>query len=143
MPTRTIASVVRGQRILTAEREMSVREASMRMAAERVGSVMIVESGKLVGIFTERDALFRVLAAGLAPDRTRLADVMTPNPQTITPDRPLVHAMHLMTEGGFRHVPVVIDGRPVGMVSARDALGSELLAFEHELEQREAISERL
>lgn len=143
MPTRTIASVVRGQRILTAEREMSVREASMRMAAERVGSVMIVEGGKLVGIFTERDALFRVLAAGLAPDRTRLADVITPNPQTITPDRPLVHAMHLMTEGGFHHVPVVIDGRPVGMVSARDALGSELLAFEHELEQREAISERL
>ncbi|ATE59562.1 CBS domain-containing protein [Thauera sinica] len=143
MPTRTIADVVRGQRILTADCELSVRQASQRMAAERVGSVMIVSGDKLIGIFTERDALTRVLAAGRDPETTRLADVMTANPQTVAPDRPLGHAMHLMTEGGFRHVPVVVDGRPIGMVSARDALGSELIAFENELEQRESISERL
>jgi len=113
------------------------------MAAERVGSVMVVRDGRLAGIFTERDALFRVLAARRDPETTRIADVMTANPQTITPDRPLGHAMHMMNEGGFRHVPVVVDGRPVGMVSARDALGCELLAFEQELEQRESISERL
>ncbi|TAH49687.1 MAG: CBS domain-containing protein [Betaproteobacteria bacterium] len=143
MPTRTIAEVVRGQRILTANGDLSVREASERMAAERVGSVMVVRDGRLAGIFTERDALFRVLAARRDPETTRIADVMTANPQTITPDRPLGHAMHMMNEGGFRHVPVVVDGRPVGMVSARDALGCELLAFEQELEQRESISERL
>lgn len=143
MPTRTIAEVVRGQRILTANGDLSVREASERMAAERVGSVMVVRDGRLAGIFTERDALFRVLAARRDPETTTIADVMTANPQTITPDRPLGHAMHMMNEGGFRHVPVVVDGRPVGMVSARDALGCELLAFEQELEQRESISERL
>ena len=143
MPTRTIADVVRGQRILTADGNLSVRVAAERMAAERVGSVMIVHGGRLAGIFTERDAMFRVLAARLDPETTPIADVMTANPQTITLDRPLSHAMHLMSEGGFRHVPVVVDGRPVGMVSARDALGSELTAFEQEQQQREAISERL
>lgn len=143
MPTRTIADVVRGQRVLTATPDQNVRDASVWMAKERVGSVMIISGDKLVGIFTERDALVRVLAAGLDPDATPLAAVMTANPQTISPDRPLGHAMHLMNDGGFRHVPVVVDGRPVGMVSARDALGNEMLAFEGELELRESISERL
>jgi CBS domain-containing protein len=143
MPTRRIREVIEEQAILTAPGNVSVLEATQRMAEQHVGSVMITESGRLVGIFTERDALKRVLAAGLDPTRTRLADVMTRHPQTVTPDVVLGHALHLMFEGGFRHVPVVEDGRPVGMISARDALGPELVAFEQELHQREVISQLL
>jgi CBS domain-containing protein len=143
MPVRNIRDVVRGQTVLSAASSLTVREASQQMAAARVGSIMIVQDDALVGIFTERDALMRVLAERRNPETTRLADVMTAHPQTIGPDRPLGHAMHLMNEGGFRHVPVVDNGRPIGMISARDALGSELIAFERELEARESISELL
>jgi CBS domain-containing protein len=104
---------------------------------------MVVDGERLTGLFTERDALNRVLAAGLDPTRTTLADVMTTTLQTINADQPLGHAMHLMFEGGFRHVPVVKGDRPIGMVSARDALGTELIAFEQELEQRASITELL
>jgi CBS domain-containing protein len=143
MPMRKIQEVIQGQRILTANAQTRVRDASRQMAAARVGAIMIVEGGRLSGIFTERDALVRVLAAGLDADTTTLAAVMTPSPQTIAPEHPLGHAMHLMYEGGFRHVPVVVDGVPVGMVSARDALGLEMVAFEEELVQRETITELL
>ena len=143
MTTRKIAGVIHGQKVLTATRNLAVREASQQMKAARVGSIMVVDDGKLVGIFTERDALTRVLAEQRNPETTTLAEVMTANPQTVDLERPLGHAMHLMNDGGFRHVPVVKDGRPIGMISARDALGVELTAFEHELEQRESISELL
>lgn len=143
MPTRIIREVVKGQPIVTGDKTLSVVEASRRMAAARVGAIMVLEEDRLIGLFTERDALVRVLANGLDPAATSLADVMSANLQTIGPDRPLGHAMHLMFEGGFRHVPVVDDGRPVGMISARDALGMEMVAFEEELQQRTSISEIL
>ncbi|ANQ85306.1 cyclic nucleotide-binding/CBS domain-containing protein [Azoarcus olearius] len=143
MPTRKIAEVVKGQKILTADEHMTVLEASRRMTDLHVGSIMIVHDGHLSGIFTERDALVRVIAAGRDPARTRLSEVMTRDPQSISSDRPLGHAMHLMYEGGFRHVPVTDCGRPIGMISARDALGLEMVAFEEELEQRELITELL
>lgn len=144
MPNRRISEVIEGRPLLTTTGETSVREAARTMAAANVGSLLVVDrEGRLQGIFTERDALVRVIAKGLDPDATRLAAVMTSDPQTIHADRPLGHALHLMFEGGFRHVPVVEDGKPVGMISARDALGRELVEFEAELLQREDLTELL
>jgi len=143
MPTRIIRDVIEQQPILTATGDISVREATRRMVSAHVGSIMITEGDRIAGIFTERDALVRVLAKAVDPETTRIDAVMTSNPQTVEADAPLGHALHLMYEGGFRHVPVVEDGRPIGMVSARDALGPELAAFEDELQQRVAIAERL
>ena len=143
MPTRIIRDVIERQPILTATGDISVREATRRMVSAHVGSIMITEGDRIAGIFTERDALVRVLAKAVDPETTRVDAVMTPNPQTVEADVPLGHALHLMYEGGFRHVPVVEDGRPIGMVSARDALGPELAAFEDELQQRVTIAERL
>ena len=104
---------------------------------------MVVEDGKLVGVFTERDALFRVVAEGRDGETTRLAEVMTRKPQTIDPDKPFVHALQMMHDGGFRNVPVVEDGRPIGIVSAGDALGPELEAFVYELLRQEQITQIL
>ncbi len=143
MPTRKISQIITNQRILVAAGDISVRAAARLMAEAHVGSIMIAADGKLVGIFTERDALNRVLAAGLDPDRVVLSEVMTADPQSVTPDHQLGHALHMMFEGGFRHMPVVENGRPVGMVSSRDALGRELSAFEEERERCDALSERL
>ncbi|TCO80261.1 CBS domain protein [Plasticicumulans lactativorans] len=143
MHLRLIRSIVEQQKIVTASPQITVSEAARLMKQNRVGAVMITEAGCLIGIFTERDALFRVLAEGRDGQATVLAEVMTPNPHTIGPDKPLGHALHMMYESGFRHVPVVEDGRPLGMVSARDALGPELQQFEVELQQREHLGEIL
>jgi CBS domain-containing protein len=120
---------------------MTVGEAARLMKKSQFGAVMVVDDGKLVGIFTERDALFNVIAAGRDPQIIQLAAVMTRNPQTILADKPFVDALHLMHAGGFRHVPVVEDGRPVGMVSARDAFGQELENFIYELLRQEQIDD--
>lgn len=141
MANRTISDVIRDQKILSAESGISVREAARLMAADKVGALLIVEKGQLIGIFTERDILNRVVAASLDPDKTRIAGVMTRNPQTIRPDRPVSHALHMMYEGGFRHMPVAENGVPLGMISIRDALGQELSEFESELERRDALTE--
>jgi len=143
MPERSIRTLIAGQKILTVPGETTVREAAQLMKKMRVGAAMVVAKHKLIGIFTERDALFRVLAGGRDPSTTHLSDVMTAKPQTVTPDHPFGYALHLMYEGGFRHVPVVENGRPIGMVSARDALGPELQQFAEELERKTQIGEIL
>ena len=121
-----------------------VEDLAQNMADEQIRRLPVLNDKKrLVGVFTERDALFRVTAEGCDPKTTLLADVMTPNPQTIGPDKPLGHALHMMYEGGFRNVPVVEKGRPIGMVSAHDALGPELKEFVAEMDERENITEIL
>ena len=142
MSNRSIRDIIAEQEPITAPESITVSAAAQLMKRNEVGAVMVVEEGRLVGVFTERDALFRVLAEGRDTLTTRLADVMTRNPATIHPDRPFAEALHIMYEGGFRHVPVVEDGRPVGMVSARDALGPELEDFVYEMlrqEQRQDV----
>jgi len=144
MPQRPIRSLIAKQKILTATAEITVAEAARLMKKKNVAAVMIVkDNGHLSGIFTERDAVFRVLAEGRDPKTTRVAAVMTPHPQTIAPDKPVGHALLMMHEGGFRHVPVVENDKPVGMVSARDALGPELQEFESEVQRRTRIGEIL
>ncbi len=115
---------------------MTVLEAAILMKAKGKGALLVVEGTRLTGIFTERDALFRVIAAGRDPSGTRLADVMTPQPQTMHPDEPFVKALRLMHKRGFRHLPVVEHGRPLGVVSARDALDDDLYDLRVELVQR-------
>jgi len=137
MPYRSIRAIIEHQEIVNAPGTMTVREAARLMKERHVGAVLVVEDGKLAGVFTERDILNRVVAEDRDPRTTPLAEVMTRNPQTIHPDKPFPDALHLMYEGGFRHVPVVEDGRAVGVISARDALGPELEDFIYELLRRE------
>jgi CBS domain-containing protein len=143
MPTRLIRTVIANQAFLTAPTSMSVTEAARLMKQSKTGALLVCDQRRLVGVFTERDALFRVTADELDPQTTLLADVMTPNPQTIGPDKPLGHALHMMYEGGFRNVPVVENGQPIGVVSDRNALGPELETFLSEMEEREHIAEIL
>ncbi|MBS0542241.1 MAG: CBS domain-containing protein, partial [Proteobacteria bacterium] len=120
---------------------LSVRAVTQLMKERRQSAALVTEHGVLTGIFTERDATFRVLAEGLDPDSTRVGDVLTHRPQTISEDKPFGHALHMMYDGGFRHVPVVDRaGRPVGLLSARDALALDAEAFGTELVRREEIT---
>ena len=140
MSIRSLRSVVAGHAPpLLIPADASVTEAARRMRESNVGAAMVLEGSRLAGIFTERDALFRVLAVARDPQRTPVAEVMTRNPQTIHPDKPFDEALRMMHEGRFRNVPVVEDGRPLGMVSVRDALDRDLLELREALETRELV----
>ncbi len=137
MAHRSIRSIIEQREVITAPESMTVSEAARLMKEKKAGAILIVEEGRLAGIFTERDALFRVVSECRDAKTTRLADVMTRSPQTIHPDKSFPDALHIMHEGVFRHVPVVENGRPVGMVSTSDALGPELEDFIYELLRQE------
>jgi CBS domain-containing protein len=143
MPHRSIREAIGAQKPYTAPGSTSVATAAHLMKKHGVGALMIVERNRLAGIFTERDALYRVLAEGRNPATTHVADVMTRKPRTIDPDKEIGHALLMMYDGGFRHVPVVEDGKPLGMITARDALGPELREFETELLHREHLGETI
>jgi CBS domain-containing protein len=119
-----------------------VNEAAKLMANRNVGAIMVVEAARLVGICTERDIVFRVVALGHDVQTTRIADVMTPAPVTVDPDKPFGYALLRMHEGGFRHLPVIKDGKIVGIVSARNAMDPALEEFEHEVRRRKQYRER-
>ena len=143
MPQRAIRAIIGDQNPVTTSSDITVAAAARLMKQNRIGALLVVDGGRLAGIFTERDALFRVVAEGRDPSATRISEVMTRNPRTIEADRPFGHALHLMYEGGFRHVPVVEDTRPIGMVSTRDALGPDLQQFIADLDARTHIGEIL
>jgi len=140
MPNRVIGNIIAGRGVITATPETTVRAASRLMAEKRIGALLVIEKGRIAGIFTERDALNKVLAASLDPDTTSLVQVMVRDPQTIRADKPLAYALYMMDRGGFRHVPVVDDqGLPLGMVSARDALGQDVVDLERQMKHLEEL----
>jgi CBS domain-containing protein len=119
---------------------VSVTAAAQLMARGKFGAVLVVEDDRLQGIFTERDALFRVIAQGLDPDATQLAQVMTAGPQTVGPNDTYGYALVMMQEGGFRHAPFLENGRPVGIVSSRNAMDPDLEEFVSEASRRTHLS---
>lgn len=134
-----IKSVIEPRKLVVAPPDMNVAEAALLMKRSKVGALLVVEDERLIGIFTERDAVYRVMAQNRDPRRTRLSEVMTPEPKTVAPDESFGYALLMMHENGFRHAPVVKDGRPVGVVSARHALDPELEEFAVEAERRKHI----
>ena len=97
-----------------------------------MGAVLVTDArAHLKGIFTGRDAV-QVIANGGDPAKVHLSEVMTAKPDTIEPERKAIDALHMMCDGGYRHLPVVVDGKVVGIVSRSDFKGLELDQFEDE-----------
>ena len=134
-----IKEVMEREHMLHAPPHTTVAEAARMMAERRVSAVLVLDEGRLAGIFTERDAVFRVIAPDRDARNTTLADVMTADPVTIGPDKTFGQALALMHERGIRHVPVVDKGKVVGVVSARDALDPDLEEFVCEAQRRQSI----
>ena len=142
MFSQRVRSVMKRKKVLMAPPETTVSKAAKLMAGRNVGAVMVVENERLIGIFTERDAEFRVVARGRDAQTTQLADVMTTRPLTVDPDNSFGHALLIMHENGFRHMPVIEDGKPIGIVSARNALDPEMEEFVSEAQRRQHIQKR-
>lgn len=102
----------------------SIREAALLMTRERVSALLIVDQEKLCGIVTDRDLRRRCLAAGL-PDSTPLASIMSANPCTLPPDATGFEALLEMTRRGIHHLPITLDGRPLGLISSTDLLRAQ------------------
>ena len=121
----------------------SVLDAAHMMKDFHIGAVLIVEEGQLRGIFTERDALCRVIAAGQNPSETPLSGVMTADPKTALPNMTAIAGLLMMRDGKFRHLPVVEDGQVKGIISMRDFIGAEFHEVEADLEFAELLESDL
>ena len=139
MKKRIIPDVIGKQELVLVSGETTVRDAAKLMASRRIGAVMIGEGQTLLGIFTERDLMNKVVAPGRDPNTVKLSDVMTAKPDTIKPEETAGDALQRMQKGGYRHLPVVENGRLVGMVSVRDIYAAVLDEVTDELQDREAF----
>ena len=97
-----------------------VTECVRTMTAKKIGALVVMDGERLVGIFTERDALNKVLAAGLEPGKTKVSEVMTKDPYSIPPTTTVGEAMELVTSRRFRHLPIVKNGKVLAVVSSGD-----------------------
>jgi predicted transcriptional regulator len=100
--------------------DVSVTECVREMNERRIGAMLVMEDERLLGIFTERDAITKVLGAGLQPNNTRISAVMSQNPVCVTPATTLDEAMAIVTNQRIRHLPVTQNGKVLGMVSSGD-----------------------
>lgn len=136
-----LREVMDKRKLLLALPNMLVIDAVRAMARADTSAVVVITDGRLAGIFTESDAVLRVMVRGADPATTRLADVMTAAPRALSPDKPFGLALALMHKHGFRHVPVVKDGKPIGIVSARSALDPDMEDFVAESRRRDHFLE--
>ena len=132
MLSTRVGDLIEERKLVLAAPDTSVAQAAGMMKQHEVGALLVVEQGRLVGIFTERDAVVRVMAPGLQPATTVLSDVMTRDPDTIPPRRAAIEALRLMQDGGYRHLPVVDKGKVVGVVSRGDFRGLEQARLDEE-----------
>jgi CBS domain-containing protein len=108
--------------MISADRDEHVLEVAGRMARNRVGAVLVLDGDQLVGIFSERDLLMRVIGERRELSRTRVGEVATPDVVTIDAEQPLRSVVETFRTHRFRHLPVIRGGRPVGILSTRDFL---------------------
>jgi CBS domain-containing protein len=133
MSFRHMSEMVRDQNPLTLPPDASVQEACRRMRDRRVGAVLVTGPGRrLVGIFTGRDAVARVLAEGRDAAATTLSEVMTAEPDTMPAGQNAIEALRMMRDGGYRHLPVVEGKAVVGIVSSGDFRGLEQARLDEE-----------
>ncbi len=143
MSKRPVRQIIERDRLVAVPPTASVKDGVATMAEHRCGSVAITEGDQVVGIFTERDLMLRVVAKGLAPEATPIAEVMTKQPDTIDADAPVADAIRAMDEFSYRYLPVLDGGRCIGVISTRHLPFGEVLAMKDELDTRHTIAERL
>ena len=129
----TIGSLVADREVYTLSAEQTVSEAARYMTDRRVGAVSVLSETRLVGILSERDIMSRLVAAGADPDRTSVGDVMTRDLVVASPSDSHEEGLRKMKQAGCRHLPVVEEGRLLGMVAQRDLLQVDLTAKDEEI----------
>lgn len=131
---KTIGDLVRARKTVVAKPTDTVLSITRKLKGANIGAAPIVKDGVLVGIFTERDILKRVVAAGKSPKTLAIGKVMTKNPATAEPRLGVLEALALMKQHKCRHLPLVRDGKLLGIVSQRDIIEAILEMKDEEIE---------
>ena len=137
---KTVAELLRTKPprgIIKIAPELSVLEAIKVLAAENIGAAVVMSGDRLAGIFSERDYTRKVILKGRSSDSTRVEEIMTPNVVVVSPRTRTRECMALMTEKNIRHLPVVDEGRIIGMVSIRDIVSDIIADQDFTIEQLE------
>ena len=133
-----IYDLIKGQQIYSADANQSVLQVAREMVEHNIGAVPVIHDGVMVGIFSERDLMKRVVVEGLDPSNTRVFEVMTEDPLTVRPDEELETCMLLMRRHGFRHLPVCDGKQLCGVVSLRDLMLHDLSEKDEEVKMMRA-----
>jgi IMP dehydrogenase len=137
---KTVAELLRtkpARRTITVKPAQSVLEAIKVLAAEDIGAAVVMSGAHLAGIFSERDYTRKVILKGRSSDTTRVEEIMTPNVVVVSPRTRTRECMQLMTDKNIRHLPVVDEGRVMGMVSIRDIVSDIIADQDFTIEQLE------
>jgi CBS domain-containing protein len=117
-----VYDLVKDRRVYSIDAERSVLEAARFMMEHSIGALPVLRNGELVGIFSERDIMNRVVAVGRMPGTTKVSEVMTANPKAVNVEETIENCLFLMREFGFRHLPITSGKELKGLVSSRDIL---------------------
>lgn len=143
MSKRPVREVIQRDTLVRADPATTVKAAADKMAKHRCGSILVMEGEAVVGIFTERDLLMRVVHAGLDPATTEVGDVMTKSPDTIGADSPIGDAIRSMDQFSYRYLPVIDGGRCIGVISTRHLPFGAVIGMAWELDERHRLAERM
>ena len=136
---KTVAELLRVKpsRVVSVRPEQTVLEAIKVLAQENIGAAIVMSGDRIAGILSERDYTRKVVLKGRSSDTTRVEEIMTPNVIVVSPRTKTRECMQLMTEKNFRHLPVVDEGRCIGMVSIRDIVSDIIADQDFTIEQLE------
>ncbi len=143
MPTRPVREIIERDRLVAVTPTTTVKGAVDEMAEHCCGSVVIMADDSIVGIFTERDLMLRVVHTGRDPATTPVGEVMTKTPDTILADAPVADAIRAMDEFSYRYLPVLDGERCIGVVSTRHLPFKDIIEMSAELQTRHDIAERM
>ena len=136
---KTVAELLRVKpsRVISVRPEQTVLEAIKILAQENIGAAIVMSGDRIAGIISERDYTRKVVLKGRSSDTTKVEEIMTPNVIVVSPRTKTRECMQLMTEKNFRHLPVVEEGRCIGMVSIRDIVSDIIADQDFTIEQLE------
>jgi CBS domain-containing protein len=138
MALKIVPDIISDQDTVIVTSTQSARETAGLMAGRRIGAVMVVDEGELVGICSERDITYKVVAKGLNPDTVTIAEIMTANPVTIGPDATPQAALEAMQKINARHLPVVAGPKIIGILSIRDLYAAIAAKLEYDIAERDS-----
>ena len=134
-----VKSLVAGKRLTFVKPEMTVSETAAKMAGAKIGAVIVLDDNKLVGIFTERDLLNRVVNVGKDPQKTKISDVMTKDVAVCSADDTYESCLAQMRQIGCRHMPIVEGDQLLGVLSIRDLLRHHISVQDAEIKMMSSL----